>query len=440
VRYAGAYAYGQTRQRRAGSGTRHIRRLPRHEWTVLIPNAHAGYISWDEYEENQRRLKENAARHGYTGHASPPREGPALLQGIALCGRCGQRMSVRYHHSRGRREPSYVCCGPRVRWTTATCQQVAGGAIDLAVGELLVDAVSPLALEVALDVQRELAARQEEADSLRRKHVERARYETELARRRYVQVDPDNRLVAGTLEGEWNDKLRVLSEAQDEYERRREGDGIRPDEQQRQRVLALTTDFPQLWQSPTTSLRDRKRILRLLIEDVTILKGERLAVNVRFRGGKTQVLQLPLPQPAWKGWQTPPEIVAAVDHLLDEHDEASVSSILNERGLRSGKGLVFTRQVVQNIRRLYRLRQRRQRLREAGMLTLEEMMERFDVSAQTIYRWRREGLVQARPCNSKARYLFDPPGATAPKKRDRRRRRAAAESPQSSPVAQGGAV
>ena len=440
VRYAGAYAFGQTRQRRDAAGARHTRRLPRQEWTVLIPNAHVGYISWDEYEENQRRLKENAARHGYTGEASPPREGPALLQGIVLCGRCGQRMGVRYHQRHGRREPSYFCCGLRVRWTRTACQHVAGGAVDQAIGELLVAAVNPLALEVALDVQRELEARQEEADCLRRKHVERARYEAELARRRYVQVDPDNRLVAGTLESERNDKLRALTEAQDEYERRRRADEDGLDEQQRQRVLELATDFPRLWHRPTTSHRDRKRILRLLIEDVTLLKGEKLAVHVRFRGGKTQVLELPLPQPAWKGWQTHPEVVAAIDHLLDEHDEASVADILNERGLRSGKGLAFTRKVVQNIRRLYRLRQRHQRLREAGMLTLQEMMEHFDVSAQTIYRWRREGLVQARPCNSKARHLFDPPGATAPKKRDRRRRQAATESPQSPPTARGGAV
>jgi hypothetical protein len=145
-----------------------------------------------------------------------------------------------------------------------------GADIDRAIGELLVESVSPLALEVALSVQDELAARADEAERLRRQQVDRARYEAELAQRRYLRVDPDNRLVAVTLESEWNNKLRALEAAQDDYERQRASD-VLLEEDNRQRILALAIDFPRLWRDPETPARERKRMVRLLIEDVTLI-------------------------------------------------------------------------------------------------------------------------------------------------------------------------
>ena len=155
---------------------------------------------------------------------SPAREGPALLQGLILCGRCGERMTVRYHSREGRLWPEYLCQRDGIEHAKPVCQQIPGAGIDQAIGELLVEAVSPVALEVALSVQQELQCRIEEADRLRQKQVERAQYEADLARRRYMRVDPDNRLVADSLEAEWNSKLRTLSETQQERERQREQD------------------------------------------------------------------------------------------------------------------------------------------------------------------------------------------------------------------------
>jgi DNA invertase Pin-like site-specific DNA recombinase len=218
-RYAGAFFYGRTHSYKTADGRRHIDTLPQEEWRVLVRDAHPGYIDWAEYEDNLRRLAANAQLHGKERRASPPREGPALLQGLVLCGRCGERMTVRYHHRRGQEAPQYVCQRAGIAHGQPLCQSVPGTALDAAIGELLVGMVSPLSLEVALAVQQELRSRVEEAARLRQQQVEQARYQAELAQRRFLQVDPANRLVASVLEAEWNERLRVLAQAQEEAER-----------------------------------------------------------------------------------------------------------------------------------------------------------------------------------------------------------------------------
>jgi len=182
---------------------------------VLIPEVHAGYIAWEEYERNQRQLGENGAAQP-ARRKRVPREGRALLQGLAVCGVCGRRMDVRYHHRRGSIQPGYCCKGMGNTTALPTCQSIPGDRIDRAIDELLLEVVSPVALEVSLAVQQELEKRFEEADALRRKQVERARYEADCTRHRHMRVDPDNRLVADTIEAEWNEKLRALRAAEEE--------------------------------------------------------------------------------------------------------------------------------------------------------------------------------------------------------------------------------
>ena len=206
-RYAGAFFFGRTRRDKVLGPGEHYRKLPREEWTALLPGAHPGYISWAEFEENQRRLKENACVHGAERRRSPPREGPALLQGLVICGRCGERMTVRYSWRRGHLAPYYICQRDGIQNAQPICQCISGASIDAAVGKLLLEVVTPMAVEVAFAVQEEIQARALEADALRRKQIERACYEAELARRRYMRVDPDNRLVADALEADWNARL-----------------------------------------------------------------------------------------------------------------------------------------------------------------------------------------------------------------------------------------
>jgi DNA invertase Pin-like site-specific DNA recombinase len=419
-RYAGAFCYGRTRQKRRGE--RHYERVPREEWTALVRDAHPGYISWEKFEQNQERLRENAAAHGAERRHGPPREGPALLQGLVICARCGTRMTVRYSTRRGTLHPEYVCQRERIDRADPSCQHIAGASIDAAVGQLVVESLSPLALEMTLAVQQELETRLEEADALRRQAVERARYEAELARRRYLRVDPDNRLVADALEADWNDRLRALTEAEEHYRRERESDRAAIDEEKRTRIVALASDFPALWHNPATPDRERKRMLRLLLEDVTLLKGEELIVHVRFRGGATKTLTLPRPLPAWKIRQSSEELIAQIDRLLDDHTDKEIADLLNAKGFRSGEGKTLDRLKIHQLRHGYGLKSRSQRLREAGYLTREEMAEQLGLHPSTVSAWRRHGWLASVAYNDRGEHLFPPPGPDVPVKHKRKSR------------------
>jgi len=408
-RYAGAYVYGRRQRRSSPGGSHSPRPLPRAEWHAFIPDAHPGYISWAEYEDNLRRLRENARAHGTERRGGPPREGPAILQGLVVCGRCGERMTVRYKHRGDRLRPVYVCERERTDQAGPICQQVPGAGIDEAVGDLLLEAVTPLALEVALAVQQELDGRAAEADRLRRQQVERARYEAELAQRRYLRVDPDNRLVADSLEADWNAKLRGLTAAQEEYARRCGADGVLLDEEKRQQILSLATDFPRLWRDSSTSHRERKRIVRLVLEDVTILKEDRITAHVRFRGGASRTLSLPIPLKAWQLTQADREVVEEVDRLLDEHTDAQIAAILNERGRRPKKAAAFDGPIVRALRHSYNLTDRFTRLRAVGLLTIVEVAAEFGVCQATVREWHRDGRLRAHAFNDNGGRLFERP-------------------------------
>src|SRR5215831_7028563 len=353
-RYAGAFVYGRNRTRPKADGSTSYTKLPREQWT-LFKDVHPGYISWGQYEENLQRLRENAYANGQDRRKSPPREGPALLQGLAVCGICGSRMTVRYHTRQMKIVPDYVCQRDGADHLVSVCQHVCGEHLDQAVGQLLVDTVTPLALEVTLTVQQEMQARLDEVDRLRKKQVERAQYEADLAQRHYLHVDPTNRLVADSLEADWNNKLRAVKAAQEEYEQQRQKDRSVISEQQRSSIVALARDFPQLWQNPKTPDRDRKRLVRLLLEDVTLIRNNEITAHVRFKGGMTRSLTVPLSLNAWQQRITPPEIVTEVDRLLDHNTYLQIASLLNDRGLHSGDNHRFTSQIVARIRRRYGL-------------------------------------------------------------------------------------
>jgi len=423
-RYAGAYFFGRTRHRKKIEGRGTVcTHLAREQWHTLILDAHPGYISWQEYEENQRRLNENAQTGAMSHRRSPPREGPALLQGLAICGRCGGRMTVTYHHLQAGLVPDYECRGhgsdPAVH---RDCQRIPGSSIDQAIGDLLVEAVNPLALEVTLAVQRELEARWEQTDRLRRARVERTPYDAELARRRFLRVDPDNRLVAASLESDWNEKLRTLAEAEQHYERQVQQDGKILDPDQRQQILSLAGDFPRLWRDPSTPHRERKRMVRLLIEDVTLRKAEQIEVSVRFRGGVNKVLSLARPINYFESRKHSSAGIAEIDQLLDHYNHGEIANILNSKGYRTGPGVNFDGAAVCRIRRSYSLKSRYQRLRDRGLLTLSEIAEKLRVSDNTIRRWQERGLIQAYVYDDHNNRLYEDPGPIGPKNGRRRRR------------------
>lgn len=362
-RYAGAFCFGRTRTRRLPDGRYLSEEMPREEWIALIPDAHDHYISWDDFEQHLQILQDNAQAHGGDAGRGAPREGPALLQGLALCGKCGERMTIRYHVNGARRAPDYVCQSRSINHGQAPCQQIHGEELDAAIGRLLVQMVTPMGLEVALAVQEELESRSEQTDRLRLQAVEHARYQCELARRRYMRVDPDNRLVAESLEAEWNQALRTLTAAQEHYEQQCRADHAKLNQQQRERIMALATDFPRLWNDPHTPDRERKRMARLLIADVTLFKDSQITAHVRFHGGATHTLHLPLPKPAWQLRQTPASVVAEIDRLLEEHTDHEIAQQLNAQDIRSGEGLPFKRLMVRRVRIDYGLQNRYERLR-----------------------------------------------------------------------------
>jgi DNA invertase Pin-like site-specific DNA recombinase len=407
-RYAGAFVYGRVRTRLLPDGKHSTTKVPRSEWQFVIPDVYVGYITWAQFEANQKRLADNALGFGAARKGGPAREGPALLQGRVLCGICGERMSIRYSMAYQQVVPTYVCQEASIRRAEKVCQSVPGKVVDQAISTLLLDLMQPMTLQVAIAVQQEVEARVTETDALRRKHVERAQYEAELARRRFMKVDPDNRLVADTLEAEWNNKLRSLAEAQEQYEQQAQKQRKLIDSQTKQQLLSLAADFPRVWNDPSVEPRERKRILRLLVEDVTLVNGELIQVHVRLRGGATRSLTVAKPLPIAQIRKTKPEVVAEIDALLDRYCDREVADVLNKQGSRTWQDERFNLKKIAHIREAFNLKSRYSRLRARGLLTAKEMSVRHGVTITTINAWGREGLLKKHRYDNVRRCLYEP--------------------------------
>lgn len=424
-RYAGTYVYGRRHYRRTVEGKKKIHRKQDYgEWLACIPNAHPGYSSWERFQENRHILAING--RGYeVARASSPREGAALLQGRAVCGRCGQYFRIRYATRRGRQEAWYVCDRAHGARGEPNCQSIAGPPIDAAIGALVTEQMTPAAVALALNIRRELETRYAEAEQFRGRGIERAQIDADLAQRRFMLVDPNNRLVADTLEREWNDKLRTLAEAREEREQARQRDQIVLDDALRQRLTTLTTDFRTLGNAPDTSNRDRKRLLASLIEDATLLKlptEGTTKIHVRFKGGKMETLTTPNPKSSAQQVKTPPGLVEVVDHLLDHHLYAEIADMLNAQGFRPGgtarrgrSKARFTAVLVAYLVHAYNLRSRYDRLRARGMLTTSEATARLGIHESTLARWVDCGLVTRHAYNAHA-YLYEVPDPNVPEK------------------------
>src|SRR6516164_2125972 len=383
-RYTGAFCFGRTHTRRRPDGRQAFVKLAPEKWIALIRDAHEGYITWEQFEHNVQRLRDNAQALGAEREKGPPREGSALLQGLAVCAQCGERMTVRYHQRGLRMVPDYMCQARRIQGGGPLCQHIPGGALDDAIGKLLVDTVTPMTLEVALAVQKELESRCEETERLRQHDVERARYRSALA------------------------------EAKDRYEKQRLSDRAGLSDQQRAAIMALAKDFPRLWNDPHTPQRERKRMARLLITDVTLLKTSNLRAQLRFKGGATHTLTLPLAKSAWMLRQTPDTVVREINRLLDDYTEREIANLLNSQGMISGEGKRFNRTMVAKIRSNYGLETRYSRLRARGMLTLGEIATRLDISVPTAKSWRHAGRLRSYRYNDKGETLCEQPGPETP--------------------------
>ncbi len=409
-RYAGAYCYGRRRQVTDAEGNHRALVKPREDWTTLIPGAHPGYISWEQFETNQATLTANAAARGEDRKAGPAREGPALLQGLVVCGKCGRRMSVRYHsRCDGTLVPDYTCQREGIATGTPACQATCGAGIETAVADLVLASLTPLALETALAVSAELTGRAAEADRIRATSVERARYAAEAARRRYLAVDPANRLVADTLEADWNHKLRELADTQDDYERASQQDAVNLNHEQQQRIRALAADLPALWHDPATPMRERKRLIRLLVTDVTLIRSsEHITAHVRLPGGQQHTLTVPRPLTAYEQHTTPAATIAVVEELMADHTYDEAVTVLRERNILSGWGKAFTVESLTALCRARNIPSLRDQLQAAGMLTLAELAEDLGAAPATVKKWQRLGLITGRRVDGRREYLYHP--------------------------------
>jgi hypothetical protein len=412
-RYAGAFVFGRTRTVRNVNLKAIHHKVEREHWQVFIRDASPGYIDWEEFERNQMTLRQNLTGFGHSARGSMPREGVGLLQGRVVCGLCGARMRVRYQQVGGKLEPYYVCTENVVRRADKACQSIRGCAIDAVIGALLLECVAPAAIEVALAVEDEIAGRIEQANAQRTTQLARARYDAELARRRYLSVDPANRLVADSLEADWNERLRQLDSLQQEHERQQQADQKLLGDEARARIRALAQNFSQVWNDERIAPLERKRMVALLIDDVTLVKADRITIHVRFRGGRTTSLEIDKPKPIALIRKTHPEVVTKVDALLETCTDRQIADQLNALGCSNWRGQRFTHKKVYVIRRAYHLKSRFERLRARGMLTANELADQLGVCPKTIYDWGHDGFLREHRYGNQHRCLYESPGNVA---------------------------
>jgi len=355
--YAGAYVYGRTKTRQRplpGEAPRikgYTRQVKRDDWPTMLQDHHPGYISWAQFRRNQEQLDDHRTfdpdqRRGAV------REGGALLQGIVSCGVCGRRMTVRYMPDGLR--PMYVCAQLHTQCAAQTCQFIRGDGIDAAVAQLLLAAIEPAQLTIALEAIEHLEAQARAIDHQWHLRIERARYEAERARRRYEEVEPEFRLVARSLERDWNEKLSVLDQLERDYTETAPAASRHVSEAQRQGIVDLVHDLPAVWQAETTTHAERKHVVRLLIKDVMVTKLEKtVRVDVRWQTQACSTLEVARPKPAYVIRRTAPEVIERIGQLARTHIDIEIATRLNDAGYRSGQGGAFTARMVKWLRYAY---------------------------------------------------------------------------------------
>jgi DNA invertase Pin-like site-specific DNA recombinase len=355
--YTGAYVYGRTKTRQRplpGETPRvkgYTRQVKREDWPTLLKDHHPGYISWAQFRRHQEQLDDNRTVDP-DHHRGVVREGGALLQGIVSCGVCGRRMTVRYLSDSQR--PIYVCAQLHSQFAAKTCQFIRGDGIDAAVTQLLLAAIEPAQLTIALEAIEHLEAQARAIDHQWQLRIERARYEAQRARRRYEEVEPEHRLVARSLERDWNEKLSVLDQLERDYAEMAPAAASHVSEAQRQGILDLVRDLPALWQAQSTTDAERKHVVRLLIKDVMLSKLETVVrVDVRWQTQACSRLEVARPKPAYVLRRTASEVVDRMRQLAPTHTDTQMAERLNQEGYRSGQGGAFTASKVNWLRYAY---------------------------------------------------------------------------------------
>ena len=352
--YAGAYFFGRRSQRLASPPQRSVQR-PMAEWDVLLWDHHPGYLDRETFAMNQQKLAGNQTNGRWVATRGAVREGAALLQGLTLCGRCGRRMSLRYP-GRAPAQACYLCDADRTRHGGPSCQAVLSPLVDAAVSRAFLAAVRPAQLRLAFRAFATIETERRQVAAQWERQVERAEYEADRARRQFDAVEPENRLVARTLEAEWNAKLEAAARCRQEAQRFLQAHPPQLSPEDRARITRLADDLPALWAHPQTTALDRKLLLRTLLADVTLTRepgADQVRVLLRWKTGATAELIVPHPT---QGARTPTAVVERIRALAPRHADAAIARLLTREGFRTGKGHGFTTQAVSWIRFAYQLR------------------------------------------------------------------------------------
>ena len=399
--YGGAYVYGKSRQEtyvdENGQLKKRVRQLPRSEWSVLIKDHHEGYIDWKTYQMNQKRISQNIRPGPHNSGAV--REGMALLQGLATCGRCGRRLRVYYQGKNG--TPGYYCASSQIiNGRGEHCLRVGGVRIDKAVAEVFLNTVTPAGMEASLQAEQQFEAEYQTMIQQLQRQVEKAEYEAQRAERRYQSVEPENRLVARTLEAEWEQRLSELTVAQAELAQREQEHPESLTDEQLEHLRTLGTDLKLVWKAPTTTDRDRKELLNLLLEEVNIRlekseKQNKAHLIVRWRGGAVSELDVELRPPHQPTIQTDEKTIDLLRRLACYYDDATIAGILNRQGRRTAMGERFNANRVGNLRRYRKIGRCKQseNKSEGELVTVAKAADILGIAPSTIHRWLMDGFI-----------------------------------------------
>jgi len=399
--YAGMYVFGRYQYRREigldGEVRKRMQAVEKSAWRVSLQQHHEGYITLEEFASNQERLQKNRTNGEETVLSGPAREGLALLQGLLLCGNCGHALTVRYRGNGGI-YPTYQCnLLRREGLATKSCMVFRCDLLDGVIAEEMLKALQPAELELALAALHELESRDQSILRQWRMRLERAEYEVALAERRYQEVDPANRLVAGTLERRWNDALLHLEELNKEAAEYQHQEAHVATPEQKANVMALARDLPRLWRAPTTQSKDRKRMLRLVIKDITIEKPvnqKQLLAHIRWQGGACSDVSVQLPPNIADRVRYPSAVVDRIRELARDLPDGEIADQLRREGKVSAKGRPYTVKIVQWIRCRYRIPPAA--LKRPEELTVQQVAKRFGTSDQVVYYWIEHSVIRSR--------------------------------------------
>ena len=407
--YAGAYVYGRRRQdptrRKPGVGHASTVAVPIENWSICLRDAFAGYIGWEEFMANQKRLSDNLCRYR-TDQRGVARKGSALLQGLAVCGRCGRRMALRYSGPEAN-YPVYRCAVDHDQSGAPVCQEIRALPVDAEIERLLLEALEPdrIAMAIAALGQVEEEVRQLERQWSLKK--ERARYEAERARRQYDAVDPDNRLVARSLERQWEEKLREVEATEQAFQRWRSQQSLDLSEADRVALLAMGEDLPKVWHAPTTAAADRKQMLRFLVRDVILdQKRERgqVLIKIAWATGAFSEHRLTRKVQSYDQYAELENLERRVRQLNAEHKmDAEIAKFLNREGYISARGTPFRGDLVHLLRRRWAIptvkingAQPNPPRWADGSYSVQGMAVALGVTAQTVFKWLRRGRLKGR--------------------------------------------